>query len=155
MVDEDYPSFIALHSTEIVSSSFYKPDIVVPFSHILKIHSMDQLEKKGVDLDFAFDKVFRPDKEDERKEVFNTRKFQERFDNMTQMVSQKTDWSYFRNDIDFEELDLENHALGATDENGQNEIVKNARIASKNIVYPLIGTWPPTNILVYKGAFRK
>lgn len=72
---------------------------------------------------------------------------------MTKTVSQKTDWSYFRNDLDFEELDLENNALKSSQEKDKIEITKNARIASKNIIYPLIGTWPPTNILVYKGLF--
>lgn len=140
------------------SGSFYKSEQLVPLSFVLKLHSMDELEKKGVNMEFVYDRILRRDYEDDRKEVFNTKKFQERFEEHARSRQQNTDWDFLSNEIDFDDFNLEEksiHKLDA-DQLEQNEeakqIIKNAQISSRKLVYPLLGTWPPTNALVYKGS---
>lgn len=134
-------------SQEIISNSIsmFKYDNLVPFSYILKLHSMSELEKKGVDIDFIFDRISFSNSENDLKEVFNTRKFQERFDKNYKREKEVTNWNYLKNDSDFNELFYdEDFELEKAD-------LMNSKISSKNRIYPLMGAWPPTNPLVYKG----
>lgn len=142
------------------SDSFYKPDHLLPLSFVLKLHSMDELEKKGVNFEFVYDRVKRKDFEDDRREVFNTRKFQERFEENAEYKESTTEWRFFGNDLDFEDLALEEHSIQRIlqrerEESGEiREITKNAKIGGRKMIYPLLGAWPPTNALVYKGRSR-
>ena len=137
--------------------SFYKHENLLPLSFILKLHSMDELEKKGVNLEFVYDRSFRKNYEDDRKEVFNTKKFQERYEENIKLKTEITEWEIFNNDLDFEDLDLEERSmkylykkeLEHTDQ--EKEIIKNAKISNRKIVYPLLGSWPPSNALLYRG----
>jgi hypothetical protein len=139
------------------SDSFFKDDRLLPLSFVLKLHSMDELEKKGVNLEFVYDRIKRKDVEDDRKEVFNTRKFQERFEDNVTHEERLTDWTFFNNDVDFDDLGLEEKSLKKLmveemEKNQEQKVVeKNAKISNRKMIYPLIGSWPPTNALVYKG----
>jgi hypothetical protein len=137
--------------------SFYKHEHLLPLSFVLKLHSMNELEKKGVNLEFIYDRSFRKNYEDDRKEVFNTKKFQERYEENVKSKSEITEWDIFSNDLDFEDLDLDEKSIKALykkelEVSGQEkEIVKNAKISNRKIVYPLLGSWPPSNALLYRG----
>lgn len=108
-------------------------DLLVPLTVILKVHSLKNLEAQGIDLDYLLSNDF-PTPKKRGKEQFNPKIFREHFRINPEEA--------FKDPLE----EPENTAPA----NPQDKPV-----VSKFKLYPLIGTFPPTNKVLLKFIFNR
>ena len=109
---------------------FYKYDLIMPLSKVLKLHSLQNMMEKGIMYDFLHN-LKDPENVDRKKEVLNTKIFKDKYN--------------FEKDKNYHFEDLENE-LGSE---------KNTNIISKYRIFNYYNVFPPTNKILYKFIFNQ
>lgn len=124
-------TFGIISESELESSSVFKYDMIIPLTAVMKAHSVKNIEEVGIQIDYLYN-VFDSDLKDHKKELFNPRIFK----NEQHLNPDKAFSADFMESSEVKKKEHEN-------------------IVSKNRLFPLIGTFPPTNRVLYKFIFNK
>ena len=109
---------------------YYKYELIMPLSKILKLHSLQNMMEKGIMYDFLHN-ITDPENVDRKKEILNAKIFKEKYK--------------FDKDKDYHFEDYENEV----------GFEKNQNIISKYRIFNYYNVFPPTHKILYKFIFNQ